>query len=483
MELISKGKSHVITESWIRRWQLLSDYQSEYGNRIEWDFNQVQLDKWLDLNRKMDEHQEKLTPHIQRSLEENITIPLPGLVYNNLTRISEVYEILQQMNPTDGEYLLTCRIDKELPHSSRKQLYYDLGHYIRRNGLLHLYRRPKSRHEALLLGSYCNLAVETDPMVAMTAVFNIPIREDPELTAAMAYPYNILVGILYTALQEQEQLLSVGIGDTEELIDEVPWWLIRWDDVKTMHYTQEVADQLSKANALSVECQKESKNDSSVFYEHIRVTTALLTSISTIASIYMGHGVSYNVEWREHSNEGLVRVKTLPVNQAFQSSPELPEPLGECNRLFSLLLIQSEIVTTDNLLYLCNDVFGLDVILTRSSAKHRASVRDCPVMLLSRSIVDLMSYVISGQVTEMTSSSQVVAVWIERQISYQYGTRVVPMKDYPALMRRLLTATSQDFLFAISTLLVRMLELNVLSPYWTRKQVQKLADAALAVLD
>lgn len=162
MELQIEDASYSISEKWVQRWQLLKDFREDNGSLMMWTYTPpAEILQWIELNKKLDAGSEKYkTTKLNFTTAEYVAL-FPSEAYPNPISVSSIYATLQYMNAVDAEYLLGCYIDETLPDTVRKQLYKDLGHYVREKELVFSYRLTTAQQ----YGTHQNAGLLQDPML------------------------------------------------------------------------------------------------------------------------------------------------------------------------------------------------------------------------------------------------------------------------------------------------------------------------------
>lgn len=206
--------------AWIHRWQFLDDIVKDLGvSQIDWtptDMRSVTL--WVELNKRMDE---RLTSKAE------------------MLHMTELSRVLSYMNPYTDEYLRYVYIDDTLAPEVRKDLYHRLGRYIRSQGEKPIYLSYSNYREGgyrwdvgdvvtdLILGIHYNLNLTDD------ILYRAPHTVYPPqiLELLLQSQLSTATGILHTAW-----LLSRSYphNHNKNPLLEVPWHLIRWDDLIDM---------------------------------------------------------------------------------------------------------------------------------------------------------------------------------------------------------------------------------------------------------
>lgn len=203
-----------IALSWLDRWDLPRNLHEELGSlNITWIYTSTrELSDWIRLNKMMD--------------EKDMTSPI---------LISQVWSVIRLMDPSSDEFLLYTHINRTLPDSLRAELYRRLGSFIRSLGVRPPYASGgfcyTSIHNNLNL--YRDLAygvVDPRPYSCPEGVFVYErSRYNSAMTQSLSNPdLNTVTGIVHTAWQEH-----VASGGSP-LVNEIPWDLIRWNDVVRM---------------------------------------------------------------------------------------------------------------------------------------------------------------------------------------------------------------------------------------------------------
>lgn len=191
-----------VKREWLSRWQFLEDFVVTMDvDEVEWTRTGPEpLLQWIELNRRMDR----------------------GRPNETLLPIEVMLDVIRYMNPYDSSYLEFTYINEELPAAVRKDLYESLGRFIRVRGKRLPYLMPIQEDEPAI---HHNLYLYDDVLYR-----SIP-REyyPPEVMNLLLHTdLSVVTGILHTAW-----LLSLSIPD-QEIMSEVPWHLIRWNDVLDM---------------------------------------------------------------------------------------------------------------------------------------------------------------------------------------------------------------------------------------------------------
>ena len=489
MEIVTDQASHHIPQEWVARWTVLKDYQEEYGNRMEWDYtSSSELKKWIKLNQHMDEGRQKLDAW------NKTKYTVSHELYNKFVPASSVMRALVFMNAVDGEYLLSVRIDEALPHHLRKQLYKELGQYVRRHRLPFLYTATYTE----TYGSYNRLNLFCD--VALHDI-NYMTKNKEVVTEveeiALLFPYDILIGILHTAQQMEVKPLTMEIVEVDvdvsshtDHLYEPPWWLVRWDDILSMYLTEETMNERNKA--LTVldkrveELNEEGEPDNGV-YDYLYYTSDRtqgdVDQVSDIVRIFLGlpllrpliHHVGPRSE-QDNEDDGLVQTLYYKKRETFTSQPQF---LWNSSAFLSAIVKQVELVDTEQLFGLAVYVFGIDrLLIKRRDAGGRVHIDK----YRSR---DVLAPPVKGVTAVQTvDASCVAAAWMEYELDLQYKQPRdgIPTSDYPTLMSHLLSVTNRDFIRGIAELCVR-LEEEIGSKYWTDEDVYALGEAALNALN
>ena len=491
MELQIGDASYSIPEKWVQRWQLLKDFREDNGSLMMWTYTPpAEILQWIELNKKLDAGLEKYkTTRLDFTTGEYDAL-FPSEAYPNPIPVSSIYATLQYMNAVDAEYLLSCYIDETLSDAIRKNLYKDLGHYIREKELVFTYRLTTAQQ----YGTHQNAGLLQDPMMIKRVIarddFHTQLYYSDETTReadmkkayedALAYPFDILVGIIHTAAQHQTAVLEVKTIERPEAskwelktwkLPEVPWWLVRWDDVRTMHFTEETRNLL---NAIVNRAP------------HREEVSSALTTMSAIVAIFCGVSEE-SEESRLGGDVTVVEMTSDPVSKtSFGDLMTLPSVFGDVDSYLTVYSKQAEVVSDEAVKMLSTQRrFGLERLLARDissiyTISHQAG-RRIPHQ------VNLDIYSARGkngirQVQDMPAT-EVVGVWMIHEIDKQYGKKAVPVVDYEKLMKHLLNATNSDFIIGIVTLLVRMREVGVMSNKWSNVEVDALAEACMSVLE
>lgn len=203
-----------VKNNWIPRWSFLNDLVNDMAvTTLEWDRTALApLLQWVALNERMD----------------NSWSPSPIL---QLPHISPMNEVIDFMNPASGEYLLYCWIDDELLPERRRQLYLDLGIWIRSQGLNHsfTYLQPIDELED---GLHYNFHLSRDMAYGLP---ELDRRDYPAglLDSILDSPLNVLTGIVHVAWMWVNSLHYKTRAEVK-IMKEVPWNVIRWNDVVQM---------------------------------------------------------------------------------------------------------------------------------------------------------------------------------------------------------------------------------------------------------
>lgn len=196
-----------IEGSWVPRWTFLRDLIGEMGvTSVNWTHTGVEeVRLWVDLNRRMD--------------KEKVVKIYP---------VSKMNDTLQFMLPVNGEYLLYCWIDEKLSFDRRKELYWDLGLWIRSVGSPYEYAMitKGGLHNNFYL--HYDLVYNRHHTQSTTGV----VRDYPPefMEFLLRSSLNTLTAILHTAWMRERS----GKRKTRGKNAEVAWDLIRWDDVLAM---------------------------------------------------------------------------------------------------------------------------------------------------------------------------------------------------------------------------------------------------------
>lgn len=492
MELQIEGSSYPIPEGWVQRWQLLMDYREENGNLLKWTYTPpAEVLQWIELNKKLDEGAKELKTTKANFSTGEYEVFRPSEAYHDPIPISSIYNTLQYMNAVNGEYLLGCYIDETLSFSVRKQMYKDLGRYIREKELVFSYRLVTAEY----YGTHQNAGLLLDPAMRGRVIgrhedlfidryySDETTREadmQKEYEEALAYPFDILVGIIHTAAQRQTEVLNVKTIERPDAskwklttwrLPEVPWWLVRWDDVRTMHFTEETKNLV---NAI--------KDKRPNHGEVLRI----LTNMSYIVAIFCGASEE-SKDARLGGDVTVVEMTSDPVSKvSFGDRMTLPSVFGDVDSYLTVYSKQATVVSDELVKKLSvQRHFGLERLLARDissiyTVSYQQEGRRIPHQ------VNLDIYSARGkngirQVEDM-AATEVIGVWMIHQIDKQYK-KVVPIADYKKLMKSLLTATNRDFIMGIVTLLIRMAEVGVTSNKWSNVEVDALAEACLEALE
>lgn len=484
MEIVTDEASHHIPQTWVDRWNALKDYQEAHGNKMDWSYtSEDELRLWITLNQYMDEGRQKLDAW------DKETYTLSSKLYSKFISASSIMRVLLFMNAVDGEYLLSVHIDEDLPSRWRKQLYKELGRYVRKNRLpFHYTSTYVERYGTYrMLGLYHDVA--NHDLMQLTK--NAEAAEETwEL--ALLFPYDILVGILHTAQQTQSGLLPMEVMEVDfdiaprtEFLEEPPWWLVRWNDILTMYLTEEtMAERDSAIATLETRLEQlteEGKEDAIYGYLQMTIDTTqgdaeqvsdivhIFMEVPLVRSLRLHAGVRQ--EEQTSSSDGLWQNIYYSISkEAFKSPPTF---LWDSSKFLSVIAKQVSLVPTVRLFGLAVYVFGIDRLLVRDVSRTAEKTRD--KVVLSRMVRGL-----SGLDEEDATCT--AAVWLQHELNLQYGpTQVIPTSDYEMLMSRILAITNKDFVAGIVELCTRM-EDEISSMYWTDEDVRALGEAAASVL-
>lgn len=195
---------------WVRRWQFLDDLQQEMGvSEIDWTrTGHEPLELWVELNERMD----------------------AGMInrWSTLIPVSEILDVVAFMNPYDNKYLMYAWIDN-MEDTIRSRLYTDLGRYIRERVMaVTLYLPYMTKIESYAIHSNLNVASDIVRRVTSQEAALVPGLYESIINS----PWNASTGILHTAWMENNLTSYIPTPGTG--MKEVPWNLIRWDDVLDM---------------------------------------------------------------------------------------------------------------------------------------------------------------------------------------------------------------------------------------------------------
>lgn len=210
----NKSTSHYIPSSWIPRWDYLKNIVEEMNvTTIEWTYSSnEEILLWIELNTIM-------SFPIGRARDRR-----------SVSTVSAMWRTLQFMDPVDGDYLLDLLIDEELPPEQRRRYYYDLGFAIRSRGRAYPYVEDVVSYHYI----HSNCDIRRDLAYGLRygrdTVSMMRLGEEVR-DAILKSDLSTLTGILHTAWKHQ--YLSDYVADIE-YSEEIPWQLIRWNDVVDM---------------------------------------------------------------------------------------------------------------------------------------------------------------------------------------------------------------------------------------------------------
>lgn len=245
LTLVAGKTSIPIEPRWIPRWGFLSDLvedMSGSATSIEWTRTDVwSLLEWKHLNAMMDTLTELHKKANFRPLSGNLI---------RFVSLEGVWEVIDFMRPVNGEYLLFTTIDEDLSAERRRGAYESLGRYIRGSGIRPVYAESSVIHAHMKIHENCLLF--RDP------VYNDLVRTDEELMseALSNEDINIVTGILHIANRDVRGPIDFGLRVTEE----IPWNLIRWNDVVEMTRPFELSN-LQTAPILSSRTPEDKKRE------------------------------------------------------------------------------------------------------------------------------------------------------------------------------------------------------------------------------
>lgn len=205
---------------WVRRWQFLDDIVNEMGVRtIEWTRTRMQpIRDWIELNKRMDEER----------MVDGVLLPIGGFA-----------DVIEYMNPYTDEYLQYVYIEETLPTDKRRDLYHRLGRHVREVGERWEYLRDNYYGRSKRVGIEGEMRVDLIPGIHYNLRLgddilysDIPREEYPPgmIEKMLESQVSTSTGILHTAW-----LYSHSDHYQEENpLEEVPWHLVRWDDLIEM---------------------------------------------------------------------------------------------------------------------------------------------------------------------------------------------------------------------------------------------------------
>ena len=168
MELRIGEYSRSIPESWIGRWHFLTDYREEIeSDVVQWNYTDVAaVDKWIALNENMDDvetrrSKKKFPPNDNKNILR-YALSKEWPFDRKWAVLSEVYNVIEFMNPVSDSYLLYVIIDVALTEQRRREAYERLGRYVVASNT-YPHRLNNVTVVKLLGSSYYNGSIEPIP--------------------------------------------------------------------------------------------------------------------------------------------------------------------------------------------------------------------------------------------------------------------------------------------------------------------------------
>lgn len=441
-----RGTVYPLPSSWISRWQLLTNFKKRGVKTLDWNLTEEQdFQNWMRLNVYMSEAKKRITYKISQG-------ELPLLVndiYIDLVPSSSLLIILDTMIPTDGEYLMSVRIDEATPGPDRKKMYESRGRWIRENQLEFLYRLQGEGQ------THRNLGISRDPTLTLA-------KDSPLFQFALALPYDVLVGIIHSSYQ------NLG-GVSESSLLEAPWWRVHWDDVRDFYFTKEAVkkknDVIRTTERLLIDTQDSLRDtsfqsfsiDASMlrqihkFQSNIDPSQASITHLSAICRIFMTLPITGAPT---SSEEGRFSFSPSTSSTPFQDTEELSLLLSH-PMYFTLLARQAVLIETRQLRRTAKKLFGLDSFLVLPISRTRTSVL----------------------------ASEAVGAWIRDSVSGYYDAvgNFWP-RDYEYMIHALYASTSKEFMLGIRTLIQRLRDETTI-PIWHTDNAELLLETVNHLLE
>lgn len=214
--IVAGRETYVIPRDWDERWEFLQDLELE--GSMQWTYSSPSsFSAWVAMNLAMDSGES-----------------------TTLVELSTVLPIIDFMRPSplvEKSYLLYTHIDRALPQQKRKSYYEQLGKIVRGGSVRYPYAGdsslvreqnnvPDYDYTESRYRLHDNLRLRRDP------IYHHQLDEEYD-TLLNDETYNVLTGIIHSAFQ-RTRLPSFVPEPEDAYYDEVPWYLIEWQDMSLL---------------------------------------------------------------------------------------------------------------------------------------------------------------------------------------------------------------------------------------------------------
>lgn len=512
MELLVDKTTIPISGHWVRRWRLLSNIKEDLGiTSVPWtNTGIVAVKKWVRLNEAMDKTEQLMNMKIPgrialgsysnimdaytnkvRSQSDANTYPLTGLSnydvqVTNLARdmnvqdqflMSDLYDVLQYMDPVSDSYLLHIVVDEALSFNRRKETYEKMGAFM----ASHLFSAnpeiPSVTEMTTILYLLYYRTKERDEIYTDTVNEpGVAAELDSLIYSINKLPYIRLLGILagafnFTSSKGHKNLQQYNApNDTTYLLD------VNWNDVRDMIFDQNTSSSyLEGSSSIPLPGDMDKYSNTTVgrklatYVNNIRRLVLMLPNLNMYANtLKLLAGVPMYDGWPGTDTSTLYANDTMEIKYTnYQHNPTFSTE--GVQQLLEAIDRQVDITPPVRLIWLAWFVLGLGPILD-VDGKYR------PIQGTSL-VIPFYSVLLPKMARHYRPTDQ--------------AKNKVAIENYPQACKYLLQTMGSLYLTICVKCLIRILEWNAdeearspgMDMALDKKRIEAFANALIAVLE